>query len=224
MSKLDERMEMLESMTKKEFVEYFKGLVERDREMIRKSEMYSVYSNKKTPEEDAMCQHEERHEAHHSSCQKDAFKYAKKLLSGIIEKWSNHDTDDHTLKVSTAYAIMNYLIDMHEEDREVVKQFLKDLETHVVEMVQKTEAERKRVSDFCLFDEDSFIAIPPDEDNIYLRNEKPPGLTRQNACDYQDYPGFENELKVLKDFMSCMKLEEDRDLLMGIFIEHFGEV
>jgi hypothetical protein len=61
--------------------------------------------------------------------------------------------------------------------------------------------------------------------NKYLINEEPPGLIRQYAdLYYQHFPGFEFEFKVLKDLMSCMKLQEDRELLMRIFIEHFGEV
>ena len=156
--------------------------------------------------------------------EKKAFKNAIELIRQIIVDWTNHDTENHSLKVGIADAIMTYLEEMLDENKEVVKQFLEGIKSHVEEMIKKTDEEHERVDECYRLHEDSLCAIPDEEENIYLKDENPPGLTRQNAWDYEDYPGFEFEFKVLKDFMSCMKLQEDRDLLMGIFIEHFGEV
>ena len=196
-----EEMEKWKSMTREEFVEHFKSLVG-----------------------------EKSQEAHHSPSQKEkeAFNKAIKLIGGIIGQWSNHDTENNYLKVSTANTIMNSMKDMLDDYREVVKLFLEEIEPRVGEMGQKTEEEteeeHERVDECYRLHEDSFGAIPYEKDNIYIRNEEYPGLTRQISDDYQHFPGFEFEFKVLKDLMSCMKLPKDRDLLMGIFIEHFGEV
>ena len=224
---LNQAMEMLKSKTTEERSKELNKFL---KEIKKNSDMHSVFNEKTqdTSEEDEMCQYEERHkkrqEEEERKRSREAFNKAIEILSHIIVKWSNHDADNHTLKVSTALTFMNYMKDMLPDDRKKLESFFREIERDVGEMGKKTEEEHRRVAG-CYELKKPFEVLSYDEDNIYLRNEEFPGFTRQIADNYyQHFPGFEFEFKVLKDFMSCMKLPEDRELLMGIFRNHFGEV